>query len=114
MIARRELPQHQQKIGRRKRAQQMSPQAQQAHLMSQITINAVLWQIIRQNAETNEKDFDITKPAALTVPMEDFKNIPKDFGLQIKHDKDGNIIIIASGVEEKSNLILPDRRIISD
>ena len=85
---------------------------QQAHQMSQITINAVLWQIIRQNAETNEEDFDSTKSAVLTVPMEDFKGVPQDFGLQVKQDKDGNIVIVASGVESKSGLILPDKKII--
>ena len=85
---------------------------QQAHQTAQITLNAVLWQIIRQNAETNEEDFDSTKPAMLTVPMEDFKDVPRDFGLQVKQDKDGNIIIVASGVEVKSNLILPDNKII--
>ena len=85
---------------------------QQAHQMSQITINAVLWQIIRQNAETNEEDFDSTKSAVLTVPMEDFKGVPQDFGLQVKQNKDGNIVIVASGVESKSGLILPDKKII--
>ena len=82
---------------------------QQAHQTAQITLNAVLWQIIRQNAETNEDDFDVTKPAMLTVPMEDFKDVPRDFGLQVR-TKEGNIIIVASGV--KSNLILPDKEII--
>ena len=85
---------------------------QQAHQMSQITINAVLWQIIRQNAETNEDDFDSASPTAITVPMEDFKGVPQDFGLQVKQDKDGNIIIVASGVAE-SDLILPDKKIIT-
>jgi len=85
---------------------------QQVRQMSQITINAVLWQIIRQNAEANEKDFDVTKPAMLTVPMEDFKDVPQDFGLQVKQDKDGNIVIVASGVESKSDLILPGKKII--
>ena len=69
----------------------------------------MLWQIIRQNAEANE-DFDVTEPAMLTVPMEDFKDVPQDFGLQVKQSEDGNIIIVASGV--KSDIILPDRKII--
>ena len=85
---------------------------QQARQTAQITLNAVLWQIIRQNAATNEEDFDVTKPAMLTVPMEDFKDVPRNFGLQVKQNKEGNIIIVASGVESKSDLILPDKEII--
>ena len=81
--------------------------AKQAKAIAQITINAVLWQIIRQNAETNEDDFDMTKPALLTVPMEDFKSVPQGFNLQVNQDKDGNMLIVASGVETKSDLILP-------
>ena len=96
-----------------KRRQQVRSQIKQSQQRAQITINAVLWQIIRQNAETTEGDgYDATKPAALTVPMEDFKDVPKGFGLQVKQDEDGNIIIIASGVESKSDLILPDSKII--
>ena len=93
------------RIGRRKRQQQANQRAQ-------ITLNAVLWQIIRQNAET-EEDFDSTKPAMLTVPMEDFKGVPQGFGLQVRQDKEGNIIILASGVEPESDLILPDKKIIT-
>lgn len=104
MIKRLELPKHQPKVGRRKKLQA-------AHQRAQTTINAILWQIIRQQAEANE-DFDSTKPATLTVPMEEFKDVPGNFGLQVKQDKDGNIIIVASGVEVKSNLILPDKDVI--
>ncbi len=104
MIAFNGQPKHQPRVGRRKRQQQV-------HQRAQITLNAVLWQIIRQNAATNEEDFDVTKPAMLTVPMEDFKDVPRNFGLQVKQNKE-NIIIVASGVESKSNLILPDKEII--
>jgi len=95
-----------------KKRQNKRAAIQQAHQTAQVTINAVLWQIIRQNAEANEEDFDSTKPAMLTVPMEDFKGVPQGFGLQVKQDKGGNIIIVASGVEEKSGLFLPDKKII--
>ena len=107
MIARNETRKRRAKVVDRVQQQQA------AHQMSQITINAVLWQIIRQNAKTSEgDDYDATKPAALTIPMEEFKDVPGDFGLQVKQDKDGNVIIIANGVEPKSNIFLPDRKII--
>lgn len=110
MIARAET----RKRARGRRLKATDP-AQHAHQRAQITINAVLYQIIRQNAETAEgDDFDATKHATLTVPMEEFKSVPKDFGLQVKQDDDGNIIIIASGVEEVSNLTLPSRKIVDE
>lgn len=107
MIARNE------KRKRRQKVMTQIEQVQVAQQVSQLTLNAVLFQIIRQNAETTEGDnFDATKPAMLTVPMEDFKATPQDFGLQVKQDKNGNIIIIASVVEEKSNLTLPGQKIV--
>lgn len=87
-------------------------QAKQVRDMAQMTVNAVLWQIIRQNAEANDEDFDMTKSAMLTVPMEDFKSVPQGFKLKVEQDKDGNMLIMASGVETKSDLILPKSEII--
>ena len=108
MIARNEGPKFSRRVQKR---QARTAAIQQAQVTAQITLNAVLWQIIRQNAEANEEDFDTTELATLTVPREEFKGVPKGFGLQVKHDKNGNVIIVASGVA-KSNLILPDKKII--
>ena len=109
MIKRIDFPKYQKKMSRRKLAQ---AQQQAVHQRAQITTNAALWQIIRQNAEANEEDFDATKPTVLTIPKESFKDVPQGFGLQIKQDDKDNIIIVASGVEEKSDLIVRANKII--
>lgn len=91
-------------------AQARQKQAQQ-HSASQLAINATLWRIIMQNAESQE-GYDPEKSATLTVPREDLEGVPETFSLKVESLDDGNIIITASNPEPKSNLILPDKEIV--
>ena len=91
---------------------QLQAQAQQ-HNAQQLAINATLWRIIMQNAE-NQEDYDPEKAATLTVPREDLEGVPVSFGLKVESLDDDNIIITATNPKPKSNLILPDRKIISE
>jgi hypothetical protein len=75
--------------------------AQQAHQVAQITINAVLWYIIKQNGETPDDD------AILTIPKTELDGVPALFNLQVTSDDD-NMFIKASEQEEKRIIQLKD------
>lgn len=94
----------------RKRPNIKKLQAQQ-HNASQLAINATLWRIIMQNAESQE-DYDPEKAATLTVPREDLQGVPMTFQLKVDTLDDDNIIITATNTEPKSELILPDRKLV--
>jgi hypothetical protein len=71
--------------------------AQQAQQISQLTINAAMWYLIKENAETPEDD------AILTIPKAELEKVPGLFSLQVTSDDD-NMYIKAS-VQEKKRII---------
>ena len=88
-------------------------QARKAQQTAQMTLNAVLWQIIMQHAMDNaegedegvSEDMDKVKDGVLVVPLEEMKEVPKAFALNVCNDKE-NIMITAS-VKEEKNIIVP-------
>lgn len=82
-------------------------QSRKAKQQAQMTLNAVLWQIIMQHAMDSEEgeDVDEVKDGALVVPLAEMKEVPKGFTLNVVHDNE-NIMITASVAEEK-NIIIP-------
>ena len=76
-------------------------QVQQAQQVAQITINAALWQIIKQNADLPDD------AATLTIPKSELEGVPALFSLEVKQDKE-NIFIKASVREDKKIILLSD------
>ena len=74
-----------------------------AQQQAQLTINAVLWQIIKENLP--EADEDIMD-AVLTVPLEDIKNVPPNFTLNVDMNAETEEMTITAGVKEEKNIIL--------
>ncbi len=89
--------------GQRKRTATQK-RAKQIRQVAQITINAALWQIIKQNAETPDGD------AVLTIPKAELEGVPALFNLQVNQDEDGNILIKAGVKEEKRIIRLGDQQ----
>ena len=80
-------------------------QTRQAQNNAQMTINAVLWQIIKEQAsvEEGEEEHD----AVLTVPFSELKDIPEGMTLEVLHNKEDEAFLIKATVKEKKNIILP-------
>ena len=96
---------------KRARKRHLNAQANSMQAASQVAINAILWRIIMQNAEDGE-DYDPEKDATLTVPKDDLESVPMNFKLQVGSLENGDIIVTAIKPEAKSNIILPEKRII--
>ena len=82
-------------------------QARKAQQQAQITINAVLWQIIMEHAmdDAEGEDVDEVKDGVLVIPMEEMKEVPKGFTLNVRHDNEN--IMITAAVKEEKNIIIP-------
>lgn len=75
-----------------------------AAVLAQDLLNKILWQIISEQAKKETGyDGDITS-ATLTVPIDEIKDVPKNFRLQIKQEEDN--LLITAGVKEEKNIIL--------
>ena len=83
---------------RRQRKRKMAKEVQN---LAQITINAALWQIIKQNADLPDD------AATLTIPKSELEGVPALFSLEVKQDKE-NIFIKASVREDKKIILLSD------
>ena len=109
MIARNERMQIS-TITKRVRDQQKHQMAQAAH-NAQFTLNAIFWQVIKnmsKNSIGEDEEFDESLNATLTMPCEDLKKIPANFGLTLKQNEDGKTLsVIAILTKPKSNIILP-------
>ncbi len=68
--------------------------------VSQMIINAVLWQIIREQAEDKEQN------AILTVPLEEMKDVPVGFKLVVNQGKEE--ITIKATSQEQKKIITPE------
>lgn len=82
------------------------------HQAAQLAINAVLWKIIRGNAEAamvNNTDIDDIKEkdAILTVPRSEMDDIPATFALDLTHT-DEELTITATIRKAKSKIIQPE------
>ncbi len=71
------------------------------HQQSQMIINAVLYRIIMENAEDEEKD------AILTIPMTELENVPVNFGLEVSKTKE-SVMIKATVTKPKPKIITPE------
>ena len=82
-------------------------QARKAQQTAQMTLNAVLWQIIMQHAmdSTESEDVDEVKDGVLVIPLEEMKEVPKGFTLNVRHDNEN--IMITAAVKEEKNIIIP-------
>ncbi len=88
-------------------------QAQINMVLSQNTINAVMWQIIkndaRAQAEAKDEEFDESVDTILTVPLEELATMPKTFALEVTPNAEAGTVQIKAIVQkEKGNIILPD------
>jgi len=96
----------------RRRRKQVEEQIRQAGGQAQMTLNAILWQIITEHATPTEGDTESTP--VLTVPLGEIKNVPANFGLTIKVNPEEDTLSVFAGlVKPKSNIILPDRSILN-
>lgn len=98
---------------RKRLAQQHAKSMAQVQRNAQRTLNAILWQLITENAQLAE-DEDGTPddtphgPPMLTIPCADLKKVPANFSLAMKQNPDDDTIsVIAVLVKPKSNIILP-------
>ena len=88
-------------------------QARKASQQAQMMLNAVLWQIIMEHAmdsaedegEGVNEDMDKVKDGVLVIPLEEMKEVPKGFTLNVCNDNE-NIMITASVKEEKNIILL--------
>ena len=78
-------------------------QARQAQNNAQMTINAVLWQIIHQSVVEDDEERD----AVMTIPFEELEDIPTGMTLEVLHNKEDKTILIKATVKETKNIILP-------
>lgn len=97
---------------RRQASRQAAQHRRRAAQQAQITLNAILWQIITEHAEPTEDEVETTP--VLTVPLSEIKNVPANFGLTIKANPEEDTLSVFAGlVKPKSNIILPDRSILN-
>jgi hypothetical protein len=72
----------------------------------QVTINAVLWQIIKQNTPAEEGE--PVPDGIITVPLDDLSAVPKNFALSVVRDEGTRTVRIMATVHKpKSNIVLP-------
>ena len=93
-------------VGTRKmRRQRKRKMANEVHNLAQITINAALWQIIKQNADLDKPE----NAATLTIPKSELEGVPALFSLEVKQDED-NVFIKASVRGDKKIILLGDKQ----
>ncbi len=88
-------------------------QVQQAKQSAQVTLNAVMWYMIkaqaRQQAEQDEQEYDEDTDSILSVPCSEVKGVPKTFALNVSYDPETEMVLItASKQKPKSPIILPN------
>ncbi len=96
-------------LSKRMRDQQKHQMAMVAQ-NAQFTLNAILWQIIKNMAKRSmgeDEEFDESLDTTLTIPCEDLKKIPSNFGLTLKQNDDDTLSVIAILTKPKGNIILP-------
>ena len=82
----------------------------EVQVISQNTINAVLWQIIRNNAkvqaEANEEEVDEAAGTILTVSLDDLGQTPKGFALTVIPDPEAGTVAIKAFVQKEKSTIV--------
>jgi len=80
--------------------------ATQEAIQAQALLNAVLWQIVMQHAQAqSEASEEPVESGALTVPLSELKDVPRNFQLLIQ--KSDNAYTIIAKTPANQNIILP-------
>ena len=83
-------------------------QQRQVQEVKQMTLNAVLWQIIMEHAKPEDSEDGI-----LTVPCDEIKGVPMNFSLDVTSEPDSATVqIVASTMKPKSSIVGLDGKVL--